>query len=194
MDTEALREFFGRLDRSLFLDSGQRSAAALDMPLPIGHGQTISQPTLVVQMTALLDPSSDSRVLEVGTGSGYQTAFLAEFSREVYTVERLEDFTRKAKERLDALGYTNVRYLTGDGSDGWTEHAPFDRIMVTAAAGKVPDALVAQLAPGGRMVIPVGQPGLQVLKVVTKDAQGVVSAHDGVLVRFVELKGRYGWD
>lgn len=194
MDIEVLIKFFQRLDRSLFLDNEYKSSADCDIPLPIGNRQTISQPSLVAQMTRLLEPHSNSRVLEIGTGSGYQTAFLAEFSKEVYTIELFQIFTDKARKRLNALGYHNVLFRTGDGSEGWPEQAPFDRIMVTAAAGKTPDALVDQLAACGRMVVPVGNPVYQVLKLVCKDAGGIVSIHDNEMVRFVELKGRYGWD
>ena len=194
MDKKALTDFFLRLDRSFFLGDRYRASAGCDIPLPIGSGQTISQPTLVAHMTLLLDPDSASRVLEIGTGSGYQTAFLAEFSREVYTVELLQKFTDKARERLKALQYSNVYFKTGDGSEGWPEHAPYDRIMVTAAAGKMPDALVAQLAACGRMVVPVGNPGYQVLQLACKDAHGNLSIRDIETVRFVEFKGRYGWE
>jgi protein-L-isoaspartate(D-aspartate) O-methyltransferase len=194
MDETALALFFTRLDRSFFLGGDQRPFAADDRPLPIGNGQTISQPTLVAEMTRLLSPEKDSRVLEIGTGSGYQTAFLAEFSGHVCTVERFADFTEQARVRLAALGYTNVEFKTGDGSAGGPERAPFDRIVVTAAAGTMPDALVSQLAPGGRMLVPVGSPGLQTLKLVTKDADGRVGAEDIEWVRFVELVGPYGWD
>lgn len=187
-------DFFQRLDRSLFLENGYKSSADCDIPLPIGNGQSISQPSLVAQMTRLLDPQSSSRVLEIGTGSGYQTAFLAEFSKEVYTIERFRNFTEKARQRLNALGYHNVFYRTADGSDGWPEQAPFDRIMVTAAAGKMPDAFVEQLAACGRMVVPIGESGLQVLQLVHKLSGGIISIHDIEMVRFVELKGRYGWD
>ncbi len=194
MDKEALTDFFHRLERSLFLENEYKSSADSDIPLPIGNGQSISQPSLVAQMTLLLDPQRSSRVLEIGTGSGYQTAFLAEFSKEVYTIERFQSFTDKARERLNTLGYHNVFYKTGDGSDGWSEQAPFDRIMVTAAAGKMPDTLVAQLAACGRMIVPIGDSGLQVLQLVHKIAGGIISIHDIEMVRFVELKGRYGWD
>jgi protein-L-isoaspartate(D-aspartate) O-methyltransferase len=145
-------------------------------------------------MTRLLAPEKNSRVLEIGTGSGYQTAFLAEFSGAVYTMERFGDFTEKARRRLDELGYTNIFYKTGDGSGGWPDEAPFDRIVVTAAAGKMPAALLAQLAPGGRMLIPVGSPGLQTLQLVTKDAVGDTDVRDIEWVRFVELVGEYGWE
>lgn len=193
MDQNALTDFYRRLDRSFFIESDYKASAGLDIPLPIGGGQTISQPSLVVEMTGLLEPDKDSRVLEIGTGSGYQTAFLAEFSGEVYTIERIPEFTEKARLRLNALGYDNVFYKTGDGSDGWPEHAPFDRIIVTAAAGTLPDALVEQLKRSGRMVVPVGEPGIQVLKLVCRDSDGSVIVRDVEMVRFVEMKGRYGW-
>lgn len=194
MEDKALFNFFETLDRTLFLDEAHKSAAHLDTPLPIGSGQTISQPTLVVSMTRLLSPDKDSRVLEIGTGSGYQTAFLAAFSKEVYTIERFPEFTEKARQRLQDLGYTNVCFKTGDGSAGWPENAPFDRIIVTAAAGTMPEALVAQLTPGGRMLVPVGPLGLQVLKLITKDPDGAVIVRDIEAVRFVEFTGRYGWN
>lgn len=169
MDKHALEAFFSKLDRSLFIEGAYRARAELDKPLPIGCGQTISQPSLVLDMTWLLSPEKSSRVLEIGTGSGYQTAFLAEFAGTVYTVERIAEFTEKAKARLTSLGYQNVCFRTGDGSDGWPEAAPFDRIIVTAAAGTLPETLADQLAPGGRMLCPVGSAGMQVLKLVTRD-------------------------
>jgi protein-L-isoaspartate(D-aspartate) O-methyltransferase len=193
MDQKALMDFFRSLDRSLFLDDEYKTSAGIDAPLPIGCGQTISQPSLVVEMTRLLDPDKDSKVLEIGTGSGYQTAFLAEFSGEVYTVELIREFTEKAQSRFKELGYDNVFFKAGDGSEGWPEHAPFDRIIVTAAAGTMPGALIKQLGSGGRMVVPVGNPGFQVLKLVLKDSDGMVSVRDIEMVRFVEMKGRYGW-
>jgi protein-L-isoaspartate(D-aspartate) O-methyltransferase len=193
MDQKLLMEYFRQLDRSLFIDNEHKNSAGLDMPLPIGSGQTISQPSLVAEMTSLLDPNKESKVLEIGTGSGYQTAFLSEFSKEVYTVERFQEFTDKARTRLKELGYSNVQYKTGDGSEGWSEFAPFDRIIVTAAAGTMPDTLVSQLREGGRMVVPVGNPGFQVLKLVCKDMDGTVAVRDIEMVRFVEMTGRYGW-
>lgn len=193
MDQKALMAFYRHLDRSLFLDNAYKACSQNDTPLPIGNAQTISQPSLVVQMTELLEPEKDSRVLEIGTGSGYQTAFLAEFAKEVYTIERFQEFTDKAKRRLDDLGYTNVFYMTGDGSEGWPEHAPFDRIIVTAAAGTMPETLVSQLAANGHMLVPVGDPGFQILKLVIKASDGLVSIRDIEMVTFVEMKGRYGW-
>lgn len=193
MDEQALFRFFHDLDRRRFIDGAIASLAGLDQPLPIGFGQTISQPTLVVEMTRLLAPEPDSRVLEIGTGSGYQTAFLAAFSGEVYTVELVPDLAEAAERRLTELGFTNVRYRVGDGSAGWPEAAPFDRIMVTAAAGTMPHALIDQLAPGGRMVAPIGMPGDQILFLITRDAAGTVHQERIERVAFVELKGRYRW-
>ena len=161
MDKEALKKYFLSLDRAYFLDESQHKEAAFDHPLPIGFGQTISQPTLVLKMTELLDLEKSPKVLEIGTGSGYQTAILAQFANEVYTVERIEELSHKAKKRLDGLGFKNIHYKIGDGTYGWEEKAPFDRIMVTAAAVRLPKALASQLAPGGKMVIPVGEEGLQ---------------------------------
>jgi len=193
MDEQALLDFFRRLDRRHFLDMATVPFARLDKPLPIGYGQTISQPSLVAEMTRLLSPEPDSRTLEIGTGSGYQTAFLAAFSQEVFTVERIPELSQKARIRLDELGYHNVRYKIGDGSIGWAEEAPFERIMVTAAAGRLPQELVDQLAAGGRMIIPVGPPGCQELLLVTRDEQGQLQETCIERVVFVELKGKYGW-
>ena len=193
MDEQALQAFFRRLDRADFIDNEHKHFAGLDRPLPIGCDQTISQPSLVAEMTRLLSPEKTSRVLEIGTGSGYQTAFLAEFSCAVYTIERFAEFSRKAESRLLSLGYLNVHFKVGDGSEGWPVEAPFDRIIVTAAAGTLPDTLVKQLGPDGRMLVPIGGAGMQVLKLITKDRDGEVPALDIERVRFVEMTGRYGW-
>ena len=136
----------------------------------------------------------DLKVLEIGTGSGYQTAFLAEFAKEVYTVEIIRELSLKAQERLKKLGYDNVKFKIGDGSQGWPEHQPYDRIIVTAAAGRVPDPLVEQLKPGGRMIIPVGERSIQNLLLIEKKDDGTVVQENLEPVVFVELKGRYGWD
>lgn len=194
MDHQELTTYFRSLDRSFFVGDDMKQYAGLDRPLPIGYDQTISQPSLVLEMTKLLEPEKDSKTLEVGTGSGFQTALLAKMSMEVYTVERIGELMKKAKERLNALNFSNIFYKTGDGSTGWREHAPYDRIMVTAAAGALPDELVEQLANGGRMVIPVGPPHLQELKLVTKTDNGEINIKTVELVRFVELKGQYGWN
>lgn len=188
-----LAEFAGRLDRGFFIDNEYKSAAYLDRPLPIGWGQTISQPTLVLEMTRLLSPEKESRVLEIGTGSGYQTALLARFSGHVYTVERIPELSRRAKERLEALGFENITFRIGDGSLGWSEHAPYDRIIVTAAAGTMPPELIEQMSEDGIMIIPVGPPQAQRLQLVRKDRDGGVRVRTVEEVRFVEMKGRYGW-
>jgi protein-L-isoaspartate(D-aspartate) O-methyltransferase len=194
MDQQKLETYFRSLDRSFFVENGMKKYAKLDGPLPIGFGQTISQPSLVLEMTRLLEPESDSKVLEIGTGSGFQTALLAKMSAEVYTVELIDKLAEKAKKRLEALNFSNIYYKIGDGSNGWQEHAPYDRIMVTAAAGLLPDELVNQLATGGRMVIPIGSPNMQVLTLITKTDHGEINMDKVELVRFVELKGRYGWE
>ncbi len=186
-------DFFYKLDRSYFMDNEFKSCAGVDSALPIGCGQTISQPSLVLQMTKLLKPAGDKAVLEIGTGSGYQTALLAKFSKEVFTIERVRELADKAKVRLDALGYCNISFKTGDGSDGWVEKSPFDRIIVTAAAGKMPQDLLDQLAPCGRMIVPVGPPEVQELILVIKDCNGRIRESPIEMVRFVEMKGKYGW-
>jgi len=193
MDDKAIAAFFHRLDRSFFIDNENKNWAYLDEALPIGYGQTISQPSLVLEMTCQLAPEKTDRVLEIGTGSGYQTALLAEFAGEVYTVERIGELARRAQERLAVLGYTNIFFKTGDGSAGWSESGPYDKIMATAAAERVPDELVDQLKPGGRLIIPVGSRGLQDLLLITRDINGAVRKKSIEKVVFVELKGKYGW-
>lgn len=193
MDLQELERYFRSLDRSLFLEGEMKKYADLDEPLPIGFGQTISQPSLVLKMTQLLAPEKDSKVLEIGTGSGFQTAILAKMSAKVFTVEVIGELMEKAKERLEALGFSNIYFKVGDGSRGWHEHAPYDRIMVTAAARVLPDELVEQLANRGRMVIPIGSPHMQELKLITKTDDGDLQIKTVEWVRFVELKGAYGW-
>lgn len=184
---------YRRLDRRLFLDGPTRSLADEDRPLPIGYGQTISQPSLVLEMTLLLAPEAGHRVLELGTGSGYQTALLAPFCAELYSIERLEPLLTRARARLDALGYDNIHYRVGDGSHGWAEAAPFDRILVAAAPATVPPALIEQLAAPGRLVLPVGPPQMQELRVIERDAEGAITSRIANYVAFVELVGDYGW-
>jgi protein-L-isoaspartate(D-aspartate) O-methyltransferase len=193
MGTQSIVDFYRRLDRSFFIDNENKRWSGLDEALPIGFGQTISQPSLVLAMTCQLDPQISDRILEIGTGSGYQTALLAEFAGEVFTVERIGELARRARERLDQLGFANIHYRVGDGSLGWPEEGPFDKIMVTAAASKMPVELTEQLGPGGRMIIPVGSPGFQDLLLVTRDPEGQVHERSIEKVVFVELKGRYGW-
>ena len=188
---QKLVDFFKRLDRSLFIDNENKSLAHYDSPLPIGFGQTISQPSLMVMMTDKLALDPSCRVLEIGTGSGYQTAFLAEFSKEVYTIERIPELATAARDRLENLGYTNIHYKIDDGSVGWIEHAPFDRIMVTAAPLAMPDDLIAQLALKGIMILPVGPQGWQQLIQVTRDAQDDLHTLKLADVAFVPMVGKY---
>jgi protein-L-isoaspartate(D-aspartate) O-methyltransferase len=173
--------------RHEFVPAEQRLRAYGDFPLPIGHGQTISQPYIVAYMTEILQPYRGMKVLEVGTGSGYQAAVLAEIGCEVFTVEIFEVLATAARQRLRRLGYS-ARSRHSDGHFGWVEEAPFDVVIVTAAAGYIPPALVDQLKPGGRMVIPVGSVyGVQNLILVEKDDAGQVSTRNLLPVRFVPM-------
>lgn len=191
---EQMFDFYRTLNRRDFIDDPEIQAwAECDRPLPIGHGQTISQPSLVLTMTQELAVEPGSRVLEIGTGSGFQTALLAQFAESVYTIERIPELADKSRERLLKLGFTNIRYKVGDGSEGWPEYAPFDRIMVTAAAGKIPHTLLKQLKVGGRMILPLGPAESQELLLITKDAAGIVQSESLGAVRFVEFQGEYGW-
>jgi len=178
------------VQRHRFVPKASLRKAYFDRPLPIGHGQTISQPYVVATMTELLEIGPDSVVLEIGTGSGYQAAILAEIVKEVYTIEIIEELAKPAAERLKTLGYDNVKTRTGDGYFGWKEHAPFDGIVVTAAASHIPPPLVEQLKPGGKLVIPVGAPfQVQNLMVVEKREDGSVVKRSIYPVRFVPLTG-----
>ena len=174
-----------KVPRHLFVPEGMRGSAHDDEPLPIGHGQTISQPYIVAYMTEALGLQGGERVLEVGTGSGYQTAVLAEIVREVWTVEIVESLSLQARSILDSLGYANIRYRVGDGSGGWPESAPFDAVMVTAAAARMPESLEDQLGLGGRMIIPVGT-DLQELFLVRREKKGLTRERL-LAVRFVPL-------
>jgi protein-L-isoaspartate(D-aspartate) O-methyltransferase len=176
--------------RHEFVPQDQRPHAYENRPLPIGHGQTISQPYIVALMTDLLKPQPEHRVLEIGTGSGYQAAVLARLVKEVYSIEIITELGRQATERLQRLGYDNVTVRTGDGYFGWEEQAPFDGIVVTAAADHIPPPLIRQLKPGGRMVIPVGSRFMvQQLVLVEKDAGGAATTRQILPVLFVPLTG-----
>lgn len=178
--------------RHLFVPPGMRASAYLDTPLPIGHKQTISQPFIVAYMTAELKPTPKSSVLEIGTGSGYQAAVLAEIVDSVYTIEIVEPLGLEARSRLDSLGYNNVKVKIGDGYAGWPEHAPFDGIIVTAGAEEIPQPLIDQLADGGRMIIPVGpHNGTRQLQLVQK-RKGKVSIRNLLPVRFVPFTRNKG--
>ncbi len=185
---EAMR----RVPRHLFVPEDLRHRAYEDTPLPIGEGQTISQPYMVAWMTELLEAGEGDRVLEIGTGSGYQAAVLCELVKEVYTIEKNLLLAREAEERLRSLGYANVRVRVGDGTLGWPEEAPFDGIIVTAGAPSVPQPLLEQLAEGGRLVIPVGSATMQMLTVVRKEDGAFRTTEEGSCI-FVPLVGKYGW-
>ena len=176
--------------RHAFVRSTEQRSAYNDNPLPIDYEQTISQPYIVAFMTDALKLTRSSKVLEIGTGSGYQAAVCAEIAQEVYTIEIVEELAKSAKERLKELGYRNVFAKAGDGYFGWPEHAPFDAIIGTAAAGRIPEPLIEQLKPGGRMILPYGNPrGFQSLVVITKDKDGNISRKNVMPVRFVPMTG-----
>lgn len=177
-----------KVPRHLFVPATYAALAYANRPLPIGHGQTISQPYIVALMSDLLELEPGDSVLEIGTGSGYQSAVLAELAHQVYSIEIIEPVGAGADALLRQLGYRNIETRIGDGYAGWPEHAPFDAIMVTAAAPRVPPALVAQLKPGGRMVIPVGAEGeVQFLHVMARRLDGSISTRRSLPVRFVPL-------
>jgi len=191
--SERVMSAMSKVPRHEFVPAWERSSAYADRPLPIGHGQTISQPFIVALMTDLADIRPEDRVLEVGTGCGYQAAVLAELARAVYTVEIVEPLGREAAERLARLGYENVTTKVGDGYQGWREHAPFDAIVVTAAPREVPQPLIDQLKPGGKLVVPVGgQVSVQSLLVLEKASDGSVRRREVLGVRFVPLVDQSG--
>jgi protein-L-isoaspartate(D-aspartate) O-methyltransferase len=184
----AVRAAMSKVERHRLVREAERAAAYRNSPLPIGNGQTISQPYIVALSTDLLAIDSRSVVLDVGTGSGYQAAVLAEIASRVFSVEIIGPLGEAARKRLEELGYGNIEVKIGDGYQGWPEKAPFDAIVVAAAAPQIPPALVAQLKPGGRMVIPVGGQGeIQYLKLITKRADGGHDEKRILAVRFVPL-------
>ncbi len=184
---------FRKVPRHLFLDEALRPQAYDDHPLPIGEKQTISQPYMVALMTEALQLEGTEKVLEIGTGSGYQAAILAELAERVFTIERMPDLAKRARKTLDQLRYTNIVTRIGDGTEGWREESPFDAITVTAAAPDAPDPLLKQLEIGGRLVIPVGDEQLQELTLYVKDGEDRYHEEDYGGCRFVKLIGKYGW-
>jgi len=181
-----------KVPRHLFVEEALRGEAYNDHPLPIGHKQTISQPYIVALMTQALELKGDEHTLEIGTGSGYQTAILAQLCEKVYTVERIRLLLEQARKRLWELGYTNILFKAFDGTLGWEEYAPFDAIIVTAGAPRIPQPLIDQLADGGRLVIPVGGKFSQELIRVTKKNGDLIQKNLGGC-RFVDLIGVHGW-
>lgn len=181
-------EAIARVPRHAFVPEPERASSYVNIPLPIGRGQTISQPFIVALMTDLLDPRPDDVVLEVGTGSGYQAAVLSGLVARVYSVEVIAELAERAADTLARLGDDNVEVRTGDGADGWPEHAPFDKIIVTAEADEIPSSLIEQLAPGGRLVMPVGADGYQMLTRLDKHQDGTTERHALLPVAFVPLR------
>ena len=185
---DAVLEVMRSVERHNFVPENYRDRAYSDGPLPIGHGQTISQPYIVAFMTEQLQVSSQHKVLEIGTGSGYQAAILGELAKHVFTIEIIPELAEGAKNILNHLSYKNITVRAGDGYKGWPEEAPFERIMVTAAPTEIPQTLIDQLAPGGRMILPVGAQFLvQYLWVIEKDDQGTVTKEKILPVRFVPM-------
>ena len=181
-----------KVPRHLFLDESQWYKAYDDMALPAGEGQTISQPYMVAIMTELLELSGDEKVLEVGTGSGYQATVLGELSREVYTIERFQSLSDRAREVMRVLGYENIHLKVGDGTMGWPDAAPFDRILITAGAPEIPEPLIEQLSPGGIILAPVGDRLSQQLLKIRKVKEGLSREYHTPCV-FVPLVGKFGW-
>jgi protein-L-isoaspartate(D-aspartate) O-methyltransferase len=189
---EAVLGAMTKVPRHLFVDDSMRHRAYDDMALPIGEGQTISQPYMVAIMTELLELKGDEKVLEIGTGSGYQAAIVAELSKDLYTVERNGVLSLRAENTITSLGYTNVHFKTADGTLGWPEEAPFHRILITAGSPGVPEPLIGQLAEGGIIVIPVGNRFSQQLLKAKKE-KGRLKDEFHTPCVFVPLIGEYGW-
>ena len=185
-------EAMSRVPRHLFAQESLRHRAYGDYPLPIGENQTLSQPYIVASMTAALSLKGEERVLEIGTGSGYQTAVVAELARQVFTIERLNNLSRKAQEILEGLNYMSIVFKMFDGTYGWPDQAPFDAILVTASAKEIPESLVKQLGEGGRLVAPTGDAHEQNLVAFTKNGSRVSRRELGAC-KFVPLIGKYGW-
>jgi protein-L-isoaspartate(D-aspartate) O-methyltransferase len=185
-------EAFRKVPRHEFIPKEMAGEAYADYPLPIGEGQTISQPYMAALMTQFLKLTGAEKVLEIGTGSGYQAAILAELAKEVYSVERFDTLAEQARKTLGRLGYKNITIKTGDGTLGWLEHAPYDGIIVTASAPNVPDSLIRQLSETGRIAIPVGERFSQALTIVEKKKSNINFTEAGGCI-FVPLIGKEGW-
>ncbi len=183
-----------KVPRHIFVEEAMAIQAYSDSSLPIGEKQTISQPYMVALMTELLHLNGSEKALEIGTGSGYQTAILAQLAARVYTIERIRTLALKARRSLDSLGFLNINIRTEDGSCGWQNEAPFDAIVVTAGAPEVPACLIDQLEKGGRLVVPIGNQSEQTLVRFTKGADGSVTREAFVNCRFVKLIGQFGWN
>ncbi len=191
-DKKVLAAFL-KVERHKFIPQALRESAYADYPLSIGAGQTISQPYMVALMTQCLELGGKERVLEIGTGSGYQSAILAELAQEIYSIERLDKLADKAQDLLTGLGYGNIKIKRGDGTLGWPEEAPFDRIIVTACAPFIPSPLTVQLNDSGALLLPVGESSSQVLTLFKKTKTAIVAKEICSCV-FVPLVGEYGWD
>ena len=181
-----------KVPRHLFVEDSFKQKAYDDTALSIGEGQTISQPYMVAIMTELMELKGDEKILEVGTGSGYQAVILAELAREVYTIERVASLANKAKEKFSAIGYNNIHIMVGDGTLGWQEEAPFDRIIITAGGPKVPEPLIEQMSEDGIIVAPIGDRFTQLLLKIIK-SEGRISKEEFIPCVFVPLIGAYGW-
>jgi protein-L-isoaspartate(D-aspartate) O-methyltransferase len=193
---ERVLEAFKKVPRHEFVDGAMYAQAYDDNALPIGKGQTISQPYIVALMTQLLElkpPRANEKILEIGTGSGFQAAILAQFTKRIYTIERHAELGEIARKRLRAMGFENIVFKVGDGTRGWVQHSPFDKIIVTAGAPAIPDVLCAQLAEGGRMIIPVGARDVQSLQTFEKKNGALIKLSE-LSVVFVPLVGEKGWD
>jgi protein-L-isoaspartate(D-aspartate) O-methyltransferase len=181
-------EVMGRIPRHEFVPVELQAYSYINSPLPVGYGKTVSQPFIVALMTDLLEPHAGDTVLEVGAGVGYQAAILSELVKQVYSIELIEELALETRRRLQRLGYRNIEIGVGNGYYGWSEHAPFEKIMVTAAPDLIPPPLISQLKPGGRIVIPTGIPDKQQLVVLEKSADGKLTTREVLAVRFSELE------
>lgn len=190
-DQRVLNAFY-KVERHKFIPEELRTSSYADFPVPIGEGQTISQPYIVALMTECLDLTGQERVLEIGTGSGYQAAILAELTQEVYSIERFESLSKRAKDVLNELGYTDIKIKVGDGTLGWPEAAPFDRIMITAASPRIPLPLTEQLKESGKLILPLGESFSQILTVVEKK-KGKLESIEICGCVFVPLVGKHGY-